>query len=66
MGGQEAVGKLHEIDPQARVIVFSGYAFDPVMAHFAEYGFAGAIKKPVALRELADTVQRVLRAKTTS
>jgi PAS domain S-box-containing protein len=61
MGGQEAVGKLHEIDPKARVIVSSGYADDPVMTHFAEYGFAGAIKKPMDMQILAETVKGVLK-----
>ena len=60
MGGRKAVGKLHEIDPQARVLVSSGYAHDPVMAHYEEYGFAGKITKPVAMQELGETVKRVL------
>ena len=60
MGGQEAVGKLLEIDPQAKVLVSSGYADDPVMTHFAESGFAGQVTKPVDMQELADTVKRVL------
>ena len=47
MGGKEAVAKLHEVDPQARAIVSSGYANDPVMANYADYGFAGRIEKPV-------------------
>ena len=59
MGGKEAVSKLHEIDPQARVIVSSGYANDPVMANFADYGFASRVAKPVDIEELADTVKRV-------
>jgi len=61
MGGKEAVGKLHRIDPHARVIVSSGYAHDPVMANFADYGFSGSVAKPVDLEELADTVKRVLK-----
>ncbi len=60
MGGKEAVGKLHEIDPKARVLVSSGYASDPVMADPKAYGFVGAIKKPVDLDELAGTVHGLL------
>ena len=60
MGGQEAVGKLHEIDPRACVLVSSGYAHDPVMAHYADYGFAGKLAKPMDIRKLAETVKRVL------
>ncbi len=62
MGGQEAIGKLLAIDPQARVLVSSGYAHDPVMAHYAEYGFAGAMAKPVTIRQLAQTIKGVLKA----
>ncbi len=39
MGGREVVGKLHGIDPQARVIVSSGYAHDPVMNNFVDHDF---------------------------
>ncbi|MAG13353.1 MAG: hypothetical protein CMN78_02025 [Spirochaetales bacterium] len=60
MGGQKAVGKLHEMDPEIRVIVSSGYAHDPVMADYADYGFAGKITKPVDMQELAETVKSVL------
>ena len=60
MGGKEAIKKLLEIDPQARVIVSSGYATDPVMVNFSDYGFSGRLSKPVDIEELADTVKSVL------
>lgn len=60
MGGKEAVGKLHEIDPQAHVLVSSGYADDPVMAQYANYGFAGKIAKPVDMEQLAAAIKGVL------
>jgi len=60
MGGQQAVEKLHEIDPNARVIVSSGYANNPIMTRFSEYGFIGAVKKPVDIRELAEVVKKGL------
>ena len=59
-GGKETVEKLLAIDPQARVLVASGYANDPVMANYAEYGFVGAISKPVDIHELAETIKRIL------
>jgi len=64
MGGQEAVGKLLKIDPQAQIIASSGYAHDPIMTQFSEYGFVGAVKKPVDIQELAETVNRVLADET--
>ena len=61
MGGREAIGRLHEIDPQARVIVSSGYANDPVIANYEEYGFVGRVVKPIDVEDLADTVKSVLK-----
>lgn len=60
MGGCEAVGKLLEIDPSAKVIVSSGYADDPVMANFAEYSFKGIVAKPYSREGLLLEVTRVL------
>ena len=58
MGGKAAVKKLHEIDPDARVIVSSGYSNDPVMANPDDFGFMGIVKKPIDLDELAEVVRR--------
>jgi len=41
MGGQEAAGKILQMDAQATIIVSSGYSTDPVMARFEDYGFRG-------------------------
>ena len=60
MGGKEAIGKLLVIDPRVQALVSSGYSNDPVMADFAEYGFAGSVAKPVDIEELADMVKRIL------
>ena len=60
MGGKEAVRKLREIDPAARVIVSSGYFTDPVMANFREYGFDGVVPKPYQIDELGRAVKEVL------
>ncbi len=61
MGGLETVTKLLALDPAARVIVSSGYANDPIMARYQEYGFLGCIGKPYEMRQLLDEVARVLR-----
>ena len=62
MGGKEAVRKLLEIDPAARVIVSSGYSEDPVMADCRSYGFQGAVSKPYRMRELSEAVAKVMSA----
>ncbi|WP_456387147.1 PAS domain S-box protein [Desulfolithobacter sp.] len=52
MGGQEAVRRLLEVDPEARVVVSSGYSNDPVMAEYQRFGFRAAISKPFNLEDV--------------
>ncbi len=63
MGGKEAIAKLREIDPNVRGIVSSGYSHDPVMADHAAYGFVGVVAKPYTVKQLSETLARVLDAK---
>jgi PAS domain S-box-containing protein len=60
MGGQEAAGKILEIDPAARIIVSSGYSNDPIMASYRDYGFCAAISKPFQLQDLLRVLQQAL------
>ena len=60
MGGKEAVKEIHKIDPEAKVIVSSGYSNDPVMADFDKYGFCATLVKPVQLQELRDVVGKAV------
>jgi PAS domain S-box-containing protein len=61
MGGQEASLKLLGIDPEAKIIVASGYSNDPLMANYREHGFCAAIAKPFDLEELRKSIESVLR-----
>ncbi|GFE61285.1 PAS domain S-box protein [Geobacter sp. AOG2] len=65
MGGKEAAQRILELDPQARLIVSSGYSNDPIMAHYEEYGFCGAVIKPYRIKELLEVLRRV-RSEPTS
>ncbi len=60
MGGREAVRRLLEFDPKAKVIVSSGYSNDPIMANYKHYGFCEAVAKPYRNDELRTVVQKVL------
>jgi two-component system cell cycle sensor histidine kinase/response regulator CckA len=62
MGGKEAVVRLHEIDPSAKVIVSSGYSNDPVMSNFDEHGFVAVLHKPYSMDDLAGTIAKALSA----
>ncbi len=60
MGGKEAVLKVLEINPAARVVVSSGYSNDPVMADYRSFGFCGVIAKPYRIRDLRELLDRVV------
>ncbi len=61
MGGKEAAKILLEIDPNAKLIVSSGYASDPIMANYKNYGFSDVIAKPYEIKELSNVIRDVLR-----
>ncbi|HEY7501135.1 MAG TPA: ATP-binding protein [Vicinamibacterales bacterium] len=56
IGGRETMALLNELDPGVTAIVTSGYALDPVMTNFREYGFKAVIAKPFTLQELNHTL----------
>ena len=61
MGGQETAEKLLQIDPDAKIIVASGYSNDPAMANYQKYGFCAAIAKPFDLSQLRHAIEVALR-----
>ena len=60
MGGKEAVLEILKIDPDAKCVVSSGYALDPIMTNFSDYGFKGAISKPFVVPELLGTLTAII------
>lgn len=60
MGGQEAIQRLLELDPDVRAIVSSGYANDPVMSRYEEFGFSGMIAKPYEIDALGRKVAEIM------
>ncbi|NVN91428.1 MAG: PAS domain S-box protein [Desulfuromonadales bacterium] len=63
MGGKETAVRLLEIDPDALLIVSSGYSTDPIVANYRQYGFSGAIPKPfnssTVVRELGRLINKL-------
>jgi two-component system, cell cycle sensor histidine kinase and response regulator CckA len=64
MDGKEAVAKVLELDPKARVVVSSGYSSDPIMANFRDYGFCGIIAKPFNIDEFLAVISKASEKKT--
>jgi PAS domain S-box-containing protein len=60
MGGQELLQHLRTLNADVQALVISGYANDPVMAHYQQYGFAGALSKPFNASELLGQVEELL------
>ena len=61
MGGKETIAKLKAIAPEIRAVVSSGYANDPIMAQYRDYGFAAMVSKPYKIQELSRVLYEVLR-----
>ena len=61
MGGKEAAGFILDFDPDAVLIVSSGYSNDPVIANFGEFGFQGVVVKPFSAGALTAEVRRLSR-----
>ena len=60
MGGEDAVKEILAINPEAKILVSSGYSNDPIMANYKDYGFCGAIVKPYQMQELNKILQKIL------
>ncbi|MEK6776396.1 MAG: CHASE domain-containing protein [bacterium] len=60
MGGRETIAKLREIDHGVKAIVSSGYAIDPIMSNYREYGFCDMIAKPYKVQDLGLVLHQVI------
>ncbi|KAF0188607.1 MAG: PAS/PAC sensor hybrid histidine [Desulfobulbaceae bacterium] len=60
MGGKEAAVRILKIDPQACLVVSSGYSNDPIISDFKSYGFNAAIVKPYTMNDLGKLLSSLL------
>jgi DNA-binding NtrC family response regulator len=61
MGGEEAIKILLNMDPEVKVIVYSGYSDGEVMSNFRKYGFKGMMPKHFDLQTLGKVLNDVLK-----
>jgi len=59
MGGVEAGKNILEYDPDARLIAYSGYSNQPVMADPLTFGFKLSVPKPFSIGKLLDAIELV-------
>jgi CheY-like chemotaxis protein len=60
MAGGEAYDRLKEIDPNARVLLSSGYSVDGQAKEILRRGCAGFIQKPFGMEELGGKTREIL------
>lgn len=58
--GRQILTELLEIDPQAKVILSTGYSGDRITERYLEEGFAGLLRKPYRSNTLRELLHQVL------
>jgi len=61
MDGEATFRALRELDPEAQIVVSSGYSKQEVAAQFAGQGLAGFVQKPYKTDDLLGKVRDLLR-----
>jgi len=61
MGGKETIEELRKFDPAVKAIVSSGYANDPVVEDFSQYGFSAKLTKPYKISDLKNIFEELMR-----
>ncbi len=63
MGGAETFQRIREIDPEAKIVISSGYAVEEKSESLLAAGAAGFVQKPYRLAVLAAAVRNALDGK---
>ncbi|HCW93278.1 MAG TPA: histidine kinase, partial [Flexistipes sinusarabici] len=57
-GAKDVIGEILEIAPDTKVILSSGYASDPVINNYRDYGFYETLIKPFNLAQLEEKISK--------
>ncbi|MBV9997617.1 MAG: response regulator [Verrucomicrobia bacterium] len=60
IGGREIAAAILAANPDARLVVTSGFFDQPLLSEYRENGFRGALRKPYLIQDLQCAVQRAL------
>ncbi|RJR35204.1 MAG: response regulator [Deltaproteobacteria bacterium] len=60
MGGKKVLEQLLVSNPHIKAIASTGYADDPIVAHFEKYGFKALIAKPFNMSTLGKVLDQVM------
>ncbi len=60
MGGEETFRAIHDLDPDVRAIVSSGYDNDEMAKQYLDMGFCGYLTKPYRVTDLGKVLKAVL------
>jgi CheY-like chemotaxis protein len=61
MGGKETIEALRKFDPLVKGIVSTGFANDPVVENFSQYGFSGKLTKPYKISDLKNILEQLMK-----
>ncbi|HEY4300679.1 MAG TPA: PAS domain-containing protein [Candidatus Didemnitutus sp.] len=59
-GGEQAFRELHDLHPEVRAIIASGYDNDDMARQFLDMGFCGYLNKPYRVGDLGRVIKAVL------
>ncbi len=59
-GGKWTIDIIKKLNPEIKAIVISGYANDPVISNYSDYGFDGYLIKPFEIEDLSKTVYDII------
>ena len=66
LGGSQAFGKIREIDPQAKILLSSGFVNEEDIQHLLKQGACGFLSKPHRLPVVVKAIRDALDGKSVS
>jgi len=63
IGGKVAFEKLHALDPNAKIVISSGFTNDPMLTDYASFGLNGVLAKPYRITEIKALLENMIPPK---